>query len=201
MTQLNNGIARENMDMSEAPFGNYLVRATYQENTYYKGSNKSCIIHNFPTSESDKDCWNATDFCEYDPTTCERGTPGENITMDGSQVVHDNQFLVANMKNSTSMELTGGVVEGQEEAMINTRIYLLHGSDLEIYVEQDNSDNCMHIHYTHPTNPAYFDIDIATEVDFTLVNKWIFVVADGGCCSLRLFFSDYRVRKNTRYHT
>lgn len=187
MTQINNGIVTHTEDMSERPFGNYVVRATYKENDHYKGSNTTCKIHHFPTSESDHDCWQAEDFCEYNPATYERSEPGVNITTEDSYVVHDNQFLVANMKNSTGMKLTLNVANGQGNAMANARFYFLHGEDIEIYIEQDSNDNYMHIHYTHPTNSAYSGVDIATNVDFTLTNTYIFIINTTGHCSLRVF--------------
>lgn len=188
MAQLNNnGIATHTTDMSDMPFGNYIVRGTYPENTHYKGSNGTAVIHHYPSSSDERTCNDAEDFCEYTPSTYFRGDAGENITEDQLSVVADNQFIVADMKNSTSMEVLIGLEEGQQTALEDTRIYLLHGPDLQVYCEKDATDGYLHIHYTHPTNPAYANINVATTLDFTDANKFTFTIDDGGCCTLRVW--------------
>lgn len=188
MAQLNsNGIATHTMDLSELPFGNFVVRGTYPENQYYKGSTGTAVIHHYPTNEDERTCHEAGHFCEYTPSTCERGEAGENITEDQLCAVADNQFIVADMKNSTSMEVLIGILEGQQTELENTRIYLLHGSTVQVYCEKDATDGYLHIHYTHPTNPAYANINVATTLDFTDANKFTFTIDDGGCCTLRVW--------------
>lgn len=188
MAQLDsNGIATHTEDMSELPFGNYVVRGTYPENTYYKSSTGTAVIHHYPTSSDERTCHEAEHFCEYTPSTYERGEAGENITEDQLCAVADNQFIVADMKNSTSMEVLIGILEGQQTGLENTRIYLLHGPDLQVYCEKDATDGYLHIHYTHPTNPAYANINVATTLDFTDANKFTFTIDDGGCCTLRVW--------------
>lgn len=188
MAQLNsNGIATHTEDMSELPFGNYTVRGTYPENQYYKSSTGTAVIHHYPTSSDERTCHEAEHFCEYTPSTYTRGEAGENITEDQLCAVANNQFIVADMKNSTSMEVLIGILEGQQTELENTRIYLLHGPDLQVYCEKDATDGYLHIHYTHPTNPAYANINIATTLDFTDANKFTFTIDDGGCCTLRVW--------------
>ena len=188
MAQLNsNGVATQTEDMSELPFGNYVVRGTYPENQYYKSSTGTAVIYHYPTNSDERTCHEAEHFCEYNPSTYTRGEAGENITEDQLCAVADNQFIVADMKNSTSMEVLIGILEGQQTELENTRIYLLHGPDLQVYCEKDATDGYLHIHYTHPTNPAYANIDVATTLDFTDANKFTFTIDDGGCCTLRVW--------------
>lgn len=188
MAQLDsNGIATHTTDMSELPFGNYVVRGTYPENTYYKSSTGTAVIHHYPTNADERTCHEAEHFCEYTPSTYTRGEAGENITEDQLCAVADNQFIVADMKNSTSMEVLIGILEGQQTELENTRIYLLHGPDLQVYCEKDATDGYLHIHYTHPDNPAYANINVATTLDFTDANKFTFTIDDGGCCTLRVW--------------